>query len=427
MIINFPLPQPIVNGPFQTGITDPQWPVSPPEIILDDEAAKEQYAFERAGRIDPQNFLTVVTANVNVDTKESLCSLFKSLSSFVKAQITRLPDDNHIPVLKEIPKTWRVTITVGLGSLLFITADGDDRFGIRHLKPRWLRTMPKVTGDTFDPSKTATDLIFLISSDHPYVNISIARALSQGNWGQQGIKEKRIIVKTIDQGFSRPDRREFLRFDDGIDNLSNSKDDELDKFVYVTQSDGEPAWATNGAYLAWRKIRENLPFWEAFANHEQEKMIGRKKDSGVPLSREVSGPSGMAPVYPNPKDKADGPLTAHIRKVQPRRPGTDLFGVADLERRFLRRGYPYFDGLETGTDKIACGLLFLAFTRNLRKQFEWPVESWQTNPDFPEPGTGIDIMYGSGVLSNVSGGYYFCPPSFMNDKDAFLGMALFKH
>jgi deferrochelatase/peroxidase EfeB len=255
------------------------------------------------------------------------------------------------------------------------------------------------------------------------VNGSIGRALSQGNWGEVGVKETRLKVRTLDQGFSRPDRREFLRFDDGIDNLSNARDRELDKFVFVGQHDQEPQWAVNGSYLVWRKIRENLMTWEACSQHEQEHMIGRDKATGCPLSRHTTGPNGMTPVYPDPADAADGRLTAHIRKVQPRRPGLDFTGIADLERRFLRRGYPYFDGIDA-EGNVSCGLLFLAFMHDLRKQFEWVVQNWQLNPDFPRPNTGIDALYEQQILSNVTGGYYFCPPAPTGSSD-FLGSALF--
>lgn len=418
------LPQPIIDGPFQPGITDPQWPIEPPESVGADPIARERYVFERAGRIDPQNFLTVVTGDVVVSGQNDLRVVLKSLSSFARAQMLRTPDDNHIPILRELPKSWRVTVTIGFGVSLFMSPDGDDRFGLRHCKPKWLHQMPKVVGDQFEPDRAAADLIFLIASDHPYVNVSIARALSQGNWGIEGQKETRLKVRTLDQGFSRPDRREFLRFDDGIDNLSNARDGELDKSVYVAAGDGEPEWAQNGSYVVWRKIQENLPLWEAFSEAEQEAMIGREKATGAPLSRQATGPSDMTPIYPNPYQSIDGPLTAHIRKVQPRRPGVDLFGIADLDRRFLRRGYPYFDGIEA-TGRVCCGLLFLGFMHDLQKQFEWPVNNWQLNPDFPVPGTGIDALYDRGVLSNVDGGFYFCPAS-ATDADDFLGSALFR-
>lgn len=417
-------PRPILSGPFQAGITDPQWPVAPPATVTG-QAQRAQYEIERAGRVDPQEFLTVVTANLVVADQRELIEVLKILSSFARVQMTRKPDTTHIPILRNIPDTWRVTVTLGFGSSLFMTASGDDRFGVRRHKPKWLRPMPHYTGDSFESSTAAADLIVMISSDHSYVNISIARALCEGNWGKTGTKEERLLVKTVDHGFARPDRREFLRFDDGIDNLSNFRDLELDKFVYVSRADGEPEWAVNGSYLVWRKIRENLPFWEAFAEREQEQMIGRKKDTGAPLSRDVTGPGGMTPVYPDPADARDGALTAHIRKVQPRRPGVDLLGIADLDRRFLRRGYPYFDGIDA-TGRVSCGLLFLAFMHDLRRQFEWAAQMWQTNPDFPVRGTGIDALYGRGVLSNVTGGYFFCPPAAGPAETDFIGMGMFK-
>jgi deferrochelatase/peroxidase EfeB len=36
---------------------------------------------------------------------------------------------------------------------------------------------------------------------------------------------------------------------------------------------------------------------------------------------------------------------------------------------------------------------------------------WQTNPNFPEPGSGGDELYRIGAAANMSGGYYFMPPA----------------
>ena len=68
------------------------------------------------------------------------------------------------------------------------------------------------------------------------------------------------------------------------------------------------------------------------------------------------------------------------------------------------------------------GLHHISFVRNLRKQYEWPIEMWQTNPDFPVPGTGIDSLYQ--IATNVGGGYYFCPPAQKSERD-FLGSEMF--
>ena len=79
--------------------------------------------------------------------------------------------------------------------------------------------------------------------------------------------------------------------------------------------------------IATFKIRENMPRWEAIDNpkqqqHQQEQMIGRHRDSGLPL-----GQKNLTPEFPDPTDASQSPLNAHIRKVQPRRPTPDQFGL----------------------------------------------------------------------------------------------------
>lgn len=405
-------PLPTLDGPFQSGIADPQWPLTAPG-----GTDEERYAVERAGRISPQSFVTVLAIDIAVSRRQDLADVLRATSDFARREMIRPPVTWNLPIGEGGPATYRVTVTIGLGPSLFLTPQGDDRFHLNHARPRWLRAMPTVPGDEFDPATGATDLLMVIASDHPYVNVAIARSVVHG------YVDRRLLVRRIEQGFSRPDKREFLRFDDGIDNLSNANDHELDKCVFVRGGDEEPQWCVNGSYLAWRKIRENLPMWEAMSVPEQEGAIGRDKQTGRPLSRVCTGTGDMTPVYPSPTDPADGPLAAHIRKVQPRRPGVDILGTSDLERRFLRRAYPFFDGLDSARS-VSCGLLFMAFMRNLRKQFEWPVQMWQTNPAFPLPGTGIDALYAKKILTNVAGGYYFCPSA--PTRSAFVGSGMFE-
>jgi deferrochelatase/peroxidase EfeB len=95
--------------------------------------------------------------------------------------------------------------------------------------------------------------------------------------------------------------------------------------------------------------------------------------------------------------------------MNPKREGhIDLFGMQDKQRRFLRRPYFFNDGLDACGEEVR-GLHHLSFARDLGAQYEWPVLMWQTNPDFPVPGTGHDALYGPGGASNIGGGYYFVP------------------
>ena len=417
------LPTPVLDGRFQPGITDPQWPRTPKERGKIDF---KKYREDLSGRVDRQLFLTVVTADLapRID-RGGLAECLRAITTFARREMGKKPSHDLLPYGTHLPESYRLTLTVGFGWKMFRDVQGNDRFGIDGLRPRHLKPMPPIFGDApgMVPDHEATDLVFVISSDHPYVNVSVGRAIAHG------YADPSIQVRRIEQGFGRPDKREFLRFNDGIENLRNDTDERtLDQRVYVHPGDDEPEWCVDGSYLVYRKIRENLPAWEHLGTNRaeqeriQEAMIGRRKSDGKPLSRQCAGAHEMTPVYSDPKDPRDGPLNAHIRKVQPRRRGADIFGGNDLDRRFLRRAYPYFSGLDA-QNHVDCGLQFLAFMRDLRSQFEWVTHMWQMNPDFPEPGIGPDALFARGILSAVGGGFYFCPPASKGDKD-FIGSAL---
>ena len=408
----------------QPGITDPVWPIDPPEGV--DE--KEYQYF--AGRVAPQNFLTLVFADTTATTQEELRQVLHGLSDLAREEMARRPDTVGVPpqVAARLPESYRVTVTIGFGASLFLTADGDDRFGIRHKKPKSLKFMPSFPGadaEEFQPMEHATDVVVQICSDHPYVNTHIAKDLHKYKFGS-GLK-----IRRIEHGFSRQDTRESLQFDDGISNLRCWPENNMDRLAYVGLSDNDLDWCVGGSYFVYRKMVENLPDWEAIPDEQQSQMIGREKSSGKPLSRATTCPSydpkcedfDKFPVYPDPTDSKDGRIDGHMRKNQPRRPTPDLFGVDDLDRTFLRRPYPFFDGV--GVDgRPLVGLHFVAYMRSILEQFEHVTQMWQTNPDFPVPGTGMDVLFAKRIIEATSGGYYFCPPAPKVDEK-FLGEAIF--
>ncbi len=456
-----PLPTKLYQQPYQSGITDPYWPRSLPEDLELKEAeiirylrsqieagrmnpfSEEEWAdlkmemkdlagkydSDYGGRVDKQKYLCIMRANVTAQSRRELEQVLTMLTQWSYEEMEKHPSKKHVAVLEEIPDSYRVTITLGLGATLFVDGTGFDRYGIRARKPTFLKVMPSFAGDDedFDPKDRSSDLIVLISSDHPYVNVAVVRFFAEyfnkrfSEKYQAGGSHDVLEWIGVEQGFARKDKREYLKFDDGIDNIRMG--DALERLVYVDESDNEPPWCRNGTYLVYRKIREHMPIWEAFKPEAQSGMIGRHKGSGLPLSRERAGHDQLTPVYPDPKDARDGPLTAHIRKVQPRRPNPDLFGINDQERRFLRRPYPFFDGLEPGGQAIN-GLHFLAFMKSIQQQFEHVVNMWQMNPHFPMADVGVDALYGQGVLSTIDGGYYFCPPAPKNPDD-FIGAGIF--
>ncbi len=426
--IDRPLPCPFHGHGFQNGITDPIWPSDPREALgrEPDEETRRRYASEYAGRLARQDFATILRADILSSDRSELKKVLTLLTRFMTEETIRPPSQEHIAVLEFIPSSYRVTITLGLGPTLFVDQNGDDRFDLRARRPKCLKPMPSFFGDSgkLAGEACASDLILLIASDHPYVNTAVTRYFGEyfnkkysDEYQKDGPRRNMLRFRPVEQGFGRKDKREFLRFDDGIQNLQISAD-ELKRLVYTDWTDGEPDWCLNGSYLVYRKIREDMPRWEGTAEEEQERMIGRRKKSGAPLSRQTKGDDGLTPLFGHPPDPLDGPFNAHMRKVQPRRNRPDLFGLDDMERQFLRRPYPFFEGLDE-EGRSANGLQFIAFMKNIQQQFEHVANMWQMNPDFPVPGTGVDALYANEILSTVDGGYYFCPPGLKDDKDFF--------
>ena len=187
---------------------------------------------------------------------------------------------------------------------------------------------------------------------------------------------------------------------------------------------GGPAWTTNGSFLVFRRLRQDVAGFRAFV-HNMAKSVGVSEDlagakivgrykSGAPL--ELTGNQSRDPglVYPALLDAANinnfryadpgggaVPLAAHIRKGNPRDEATAQGGLPDtLTHRIIRRGIPFGASLPPGTppnhptanpafpnDR---GLFFLCYQSSIARQFEFIQRHWVNNPDFPTKGAGQD-------------------------------------
>lgn len=161
----------------------------------------------------------------------------------------------------------------------------------------------------------------------------------------------------------------------------------------------EPSWAKNGTYAVVRASVINTPDWDRRTLGEQEHTVGRWKVSGSAL--DSPDDPAQPPAEPNFTADPDGtvtPLAAHVRKANPRGPG-------DADRRVFRRGYPLIQATVQGQLR---GLVFVCFGRTITTQFEFITRAWTTNPNFPRPGAGVDLLR---QFETVLGrGYFFVPP-----------------
>jgi deferrochelatase/peroxidase EfeB len=161
----------------------------------------------------------------------------------------------------------------------------------------------------------------------------------------------------------------------------------------------EPDWCCGGSYAVVRASTIDTTTWDDRALGDQERIVGRWKVSGSALDK-LDDPS-VPPADPDFTADPSGattPVTAHIRKANPR-------GPDDAARRLFRRGYPL---ILANVDRTLRGLVFVAFARTITTQFEFATRAWTANPDFPSPGAGLDALRAFEAV--LCGGYFFVPP-----------------
>ena len=209
-----------------------------------------------------------------------------------------------------------------------------------------------------------------------------------------------------------------------------------------------PAWATNGSYLVFRRLRQDVKGFHAFVKSTAAALSGSnsafatltaEKFGAKLVGRWASGaPIVNNPDRDNPNNATDVnfefegkdaqglrcPFAGHIRKAYPRdtERGSFINESATQTHRLLRRGIPFGKPMSNGcpvslnrlrgvfTDWMASvaegnskmggdtmgdrGLLFLAYQTSIERQFEFVTNAWVNNPDFPDSGDGHDPILG---------------------------------
>jgi deferrochelatase/peroxidase EfeB len=327
---------------------------------------------------------------------------------------------------------YHLTITVGFAKSTYdvLGVPADDQ-------PQDLIPIPwQQLGDSSVVKPDNGDVLLQICSDSVYINEHVLRRVEHhlGSvfrvvWTQPGAQRHTSRAGRT----SRREGRALTGFLDGTSNLDprNAPDDA--ELVFVdpgniadyppqvppegpsqygqpqpptfppdlrTPPAREPEWTRNGTYTVVRTSVVDMTNWDSRALGEQEHTVGRWKVSGSALDH----PDDPAhpPAEPNFAADPSGaitPLTAHIRKANPR-------GPDDAKRRIFRRGYPLVLPTVDGTKR---GLVFVCFARTITTQFEFITRAWTTNPNFPSPNAGIDA-FRQFETSILCGGYFFVPP-----------------
>ncbi len=248
----------------------------------------------------------------------------------------------------------RLTMTVGYGPGLF------DAAGLVDQRPDWLAPLPPFEIDRLEDRWSGGDLLLHLASDDP---LTVAHAQRMALRSAASF----ATVRWVQRGFVRgagvdPPGTTPRNLMGQVDGTANPPPDDLDDVVWVGAGSG-PGWLEGGTGMVLRRIRMQLDTWDALDRGQQEQVIGRRLDTGAPLTGteerdppdfDAVGPDGLLVI----------PEFAHIRLAH----APSGASAPPSGTRILRRPFSYDDGvLADGSPDV--GLLFAAYAADVRAQF----------------------------------------------------------
>ncbi|MFG2207034.1 iron uptake transporter deferrochelatase/peroxidase subunit [Streptomyces sp. NPDC048638] len=274
-----------------------------------------------------------------------------------------------------------LTVTFGLGHSFF------GRTGLTKRRPLQLDPLPDFSADALDPRRSNGDLWIQIGADDALVAFHALRALQKDASGSARLRWQMNGFNRTPGATSHPmTTRNLMGQVDGTNNPKPS-DEDFDERIFVGR-DSDQEWMRGGSYAVVRRIRMLLDAWEKRSLHEQEKVIGRRKANGAPLT----GGSETTPMRLDATG-ADGlpvvPANAHARVAAPE---------SNQGAAMLRRPYSFHDGFRDDGAPDA-GLLFVC---------------WQADPlrAFTQIQRKLDRGDAlSAFLRHESSGLYAVPPA----------------
>ncbi|MFI9029794.1 iron uptake transporter deferrochelatase/peroxidase subunit [Streptomyces sp. NPDC053560] len=253
-----------------------------------------------------------------------------------------------------------VALDAGPASLTVTFGFGHSFFGRTELtarRPMQLEPLPPFSADALDPKRSNGDLWIQIGADDALVAFHALRALQKEAGDTARLRWQMNGFNRSPGATAQPmTTRNLMGQVDGTNNPKQS-DEDFEERVFVGRN-ADQQWMRGGSYVVLRRIRMLLDSWEKKSRSEQERVIGRRKADGAPLS----GGDEHTPMDLN-KTGRDGspviPADAHARIAAPE---------SNQGAAMLRRPFSYHDGFRDDGAPDA-GLLFMAWQADPLRAF----------------------------------------------------------
>jgi len=233
---------------------------------------------------------------------------------------------------REVLRAWTPVAEALLGHDLAITFGLGPAAFDASSRPLRLRDLPPFEGDAL--SWCGGDLVAHVTAAEAGQAADAARELTAA--AGDGAVARAPLAGWLERDAPAATPRDAFGFRDGTNTLRRGRD--LDRHVWIDR--GDRTGMIGGTYLVVREIELDVAAFAAQPLAEQERAVGRRRESGAP-------PGGRREFDPAPLEAF--PEGSHVRLASPR---------TNRVPPMLRRSYS-IDG----------GLLFLAFMRDPVRQF----------------------------------------------------------
>lgn len=370
--------------------------------------------------------LDTVDGSSRADVAFAIDRIWELLSQLQAGDVPELAPEEGEPAAPVPPGA--LAFALGYGNSIFgkDAANGVEIIP-RDQRPFGMRRLLSGAGRPFnalnwhpdaDPAAGQRDFCLQLTAD---TTLALSRAIFEVSELIR-VENLALQLKSVFDGFHRDDRRSWIGFHDGVNNLSR----EDRKASIIVGSSPDTPWLVGGCFLVFLRIAVDVAMWRQMSRSLQEALVGRAKLSGIPLTDISLGDSGeitvaaeptcpFRPIGPLPMEDpmacvdpskfTDAALQAsHISRSNLLRKEAQI----DANNRIYRQGYEFFEEVST-TDGVVprVGLNFVAFVRRIGAVQDILKQSrWLGDANF---GGGAAGLPSPNILSVLAGGYYALP------------------